>query len=65
MAAVRRDADGWKDRVEFMRTAMHYSLYHLTDQEAVRNRSLPDKIVGSRFRATKIPRRYAGIQNPR
>ncbi len=34
MAAVRRDADGWKDRVEYMRTAMHYSLYHLTDQEA-------------------------------
>ena len=28
MASVRRDADGWKDRVEFMRTAMHFSLFH-------------------------------------
>jgi virginiamycin B lyase len=34
MASVRRDADGWKDRVEYMRTAMHFSLYHITDQEA-------------------------------
>jgi streptogramin lyase/mono/diheme cytochrome c family protein len=34
MASVRRDADGWKDRVQYMRTAMHFSLYHITDQEA-------------------------------
>jgi virginiamycin B lyase len=34
MAAVRRDADGWKDRVEYMRTAMHFSLYHLSDKDA-------------------------------
>jgi virginiamycin B lyase len=34
MAAVRRDADGWKDRVEYMRTAMHFGLASLTDQEA-------------------------------
>jgi virginiamycin B lyase len=34
MAAVRRDADGWKDRVEYMRTAMHFGLSGLTDQEA-------------------------------
>ena len=26
MAAVRRDADGWKDRVEYMRTSMHFIL---------------------------------------
>jgi mono/diheme cytochrome c family protein len=34
MAAVRRDAEGWKDRVEYMRTAMHFSLYRITDQDA-------------------------------
>ena len=26
MAAVRRDADGWKDRVEYMRNIVHFSL---------------------------------------
>jgi virginiamycin B lyase len=25
MASVRRDGDGWKDRVEYMRTAMHFN----------------------------------------
>ncbi len=34
MAPVRRDAEGWKDRVEYMRTAMHFSLYRITDQDA-------------------------------
>jgi len=34
MASVTRDADGWRDRVEFMRTAMHFNLPHLTDQDA-------------------------------
>ncbi|MGD0964103.1 MAG: carboxypeptidase regulatory-like domain-containing protein [Candidatus Acidiferrales bacterium] len=34
MASVTRDADGWRDRVEYMRTAMHYNLPHLTDQDA-------------------------------
>jgi virginiamycin B lyase len=46
MAAVRRDADGWKDRVEYMRTAMHYSLYHLTDQEADEIESYLTKLWG-------------------
>ncbi len=35
MAAVRRDADGWKDRVAYMRTAMHFSVFlgpHLSDR---------------------------------
>jgi virginiamycin B lyase len=34
MAAVHRDADGWKDRVEYMRTVMHYALNNLNDQDA-------------------------------
>ena len=46
MAAVRRDADGWKDRVEYMRTAMHFSLYHLTDQEADEIESYLTKLWG-------------------
>jgi len=34
MASVTRDADGWKDRVEYMRTAMHFNVFRLTDEEA-------------------------------
>jgi virginiamycin B lyase len=34
MASVTRDADGWRDRVEFMRTAMHSALAYITDQNA-------------------------------
>jgi len=35
MAAVRRDADGWKDRVQYMRTAMSYILAsRINDQDA-------------------------------
>jgi virginiamycin B lyase len=35
MASVTRDADGWKDRVQFMRETMHFSLsYRITDQDA-------------------------------
>jgi virginiamycin B lyase len=35
MASVRRDLDGWQDRVQFMRDAMHFSLsYRVSDQDA-------------------------------
>jgi virginiamycin B lyase len=37
MASVTRDADGWRDRVAFMREAMHFSIFlgpHVTDQDA-------------------------------
>jgi virginiamycin B lyase len=34
MASVTRDADGWRDRVDYMRTAMHFSLAKLTDKDA-------------------------------
>ena len=34
MASVTRDADGWRDRVEYMRTAMHFNVYNLTDKDA-------------------------------
>ncbi len=37
MASVHRDLDGWKDRVEFMREAMHFSVFlgpNFSDQQA-------------------------------
>lgn len=37
IASVTRDADGWKDRVAYMRTSMHYSIFlgpHFSDQDA-------------------------------
>jgi virginiamycin B lyase len=37
MASVSRDADGWKDRIAFMREAMHFSIFlgpHFSDQDA-------------------------------
>src|ERR1700731_3635509 len=35
MASVRRDEDGWKDRVQFMRDAMHFSLgWRFDDKKA-------------------------------
>jgi virginiamycin B lyase len=37
IASVRRDLDGWKDRIAFMRDAMHFSIFlgpHFSDQDA-------------------------------
>jgi virginiamycin B lyase len=34
MAAVTRDEDGWKDRVAYMRDAMHYALARFSDHDA-------------------------------
>src|SRR6202158_6151017 len=37
IASVRRDLDGWKDRVAFMREAMHFSIFlgpNFSDQDA-------------------------------
>src|ERR1700682_954488 len=34
IASVRRDADGWRDRVDYMRTTMHFVLAYITDEEA-------------------------------
>ena len=37
MASVTRDADGWRDRIAFMREAMHFSVFlgkHFSDQDA-------------------------------
>jgi virginiamycin B lyase len=34
IASVTRDAAGWKDRLEYMRTSEHYGLSYITDQQA-------------------------------
>jgi virginiamycin B lyase len=34
MASVTRDQEGWRDRVEYMRTAEHYALSNITDENA-------------------------------
>ena len=47
MASVRRDADGWQDRVQFMRDAMHFSLaYRVTDQDAKEIATYLHKLYG-------------------
>jgi virginiamycin B lyase len=47
MASVRRDADGWKDRVQFMREAMHFSLsYRIDDQDAADVAAYLTKLYG-------------------
>jgi virginiamycin B lyase len=34
IASVTRDKDGWRDRVDYMRTAMHFNVNRLSDQDA-------------------------------
>ena len=48
MASVRRDADGWQDRVQFMRDAMHFSLgYRVNDQDAAEIAAYLNKLYGA------------------
>lgn len=47
MASVRRDANGWADRVQFMRDSMHFSLsYRITDQDAAEVSAYLNKLYG-------------------
>jgi len=47
MASVRRDADGWQDRVQFMRDAMHFSLsWRFTDGDAADVAGYLNKLYG-------------------
>ncbi len=56
MASVRRDADGWKDRVQFMRDAMHFSLsYRITDQDAAEISAYLNKLYGEDSEFPKSP----------
>ncbi len=56
MATVRRDLDGWKDRVQFMRDAMHFSLsWRLNDAEAAEVASYLNSLYGQESVLPKSP----------
>jgi virginiamycin B lyase len=63
MASVTRDADGWKDRVEYMRTAMHFSLADLTDQDADEIASYLTKLFGPDSVLPKSPADMPGYKD--
>src|SRR5580700_2679224 len=56
MASVRRDADSWKDRLQFMRDAMHFSLgYRVNDQDAAEIAAYLNKLYGEDSAFPKSP----------
>jgi virginiamycin B lyase len=55
MASVTRDEDGWKDQVEYMRTAIHYDLWNLTDQDAADIASYLSTLFGPHSVLPKSP----------
>jgi virginiamycin B lyase len=56
MASVRRDADGWKERVQLMRDTMRFSLaYRITDQDAAEVSSYLNKLYGQDSELPKSP----------
>ncbi len=55
MASVTRDADGWRDRVEYMRTAEHYALGMITDKDADDIASYLTKLFGPESVLPKSP----------
>jgi virginiamycin B lyase len=63
MASVTRDADGWRDRVEYMRTAMHFSLATLTDQDADDISSYLTKMFGPDSVLPKSPADMPGYKD--
>jgi virginiamycin B lyase len=64
MASARRDADGWQDRVQFMRDAMHFSLsYRFTDQDASDVASYLNKLYGQESVLAKSPADMANYKD--
>jgi virginiamycin B lyase len=56
MAAVRRDAEGWKDRVQFMRDAMHFSLVAgFSDKDAADVAVFLNDSFGNESKLTRSP----------
>ena len=56
MAAVRRDVDGWKDRVQFMRDSMHFSLgYRFSDKDAAEVASFLNDSFGEDAKLARSP----------
>jgi len=64
MASVRRDLEGWQDRVQFMRDAMHFSLsYRITDQDAAEVSAYLNKLYGEDSSFPKSPTELAGYKD--
>ena len=63
MASVTRDADGWRDRVEYMRTAMHFSLAELTDKDVDDISSYLTKMFGPDSVLPKSPADMPGYKD--
>ena len=64
MAAVQRDADGWKDRVQYMRDAMHFSLsWRLTDQNASDVATYLDNMFGAEATLPRSPADLPGYKD--
>jgi virginiamycin B lyase len=63
MAAVKRDLDGWKDRVQYMRDAMHFSLDFVTDQDATQLAGYLDNAFGAEATLPKSPADLPGYKD--
>jgi virginiamycin B lyase len=65
MASVGRDLDGWKDRVAFMRQAMHFSIFlgpNFSDQDADEVATYLDSLFGPDSVLPKSPADMPGYQ---
>ena len=65
MASVTRDEDGWKDRIAFMREAMHFSIFlgpHFNDQDAADVASYLTSLFGPDSVLPKSPTDMPGYQ---
>jgi virginiamycin B lyase len=63
MAAVSRDLDGWKDRVQYMREAMHFSLDFVTDQDANEIATYLDNAFGAEATLSRTPATLPGYKD--
>jgi virginiamycin B lyase len=63
MASVTRDAEGWRDRVDYMRTAMHFSLSRVTDRDADDIASYLTKLFGPDSVLPKSPADAPGYKD--
>src|ERR1700686_324360 len=65
MASVRRDLDGWKDRVAYMREAMHFSIFlgpNFSDQDAEDVANYLNSLFGPDSVLPKSPADMPGYQ---
>jgi virginiamycin B lyase len=65
IASVHRDADGWADRIAFMREAMHFSIFlgpHFSDQDAADVASYLTSLFGPDSVLPKSPADMPGYE---